>query len=234
MLHITICDDDEEIASIMENIILCEMEKMNVSSVIEKYQSGEEFLKHYCKWDEELIFLDIEMPGKSGIDIIREMDAVERAKNVILITAHDHMVLEYLSCAPFLFIRKGNMETDIPRALRRFVKALERKDAVIEFATNGKVYHVREEDVLYFEKYRQYITVIQKDRESIRIRGSLQDYENRLSGKGFVRSHVGYLVNIRQCYSIEKDSLILENGKKIPISRERRKYVIQQFLQSRR
>ena len=43
MLHITICDDEAEIASIMEEIILRELEELNIDAVIEKYQSGEVF-----------------------------------------------------------------------------------------------------------------------------------------------------------------------------------------------
>lgn len=234
MLHITICDDEAEIASIMEEIILRELEELNIDAVIEKYQSGEVFLRQHRSWDEELIFMDIEMPGKSGIDVIEEMDIINRAKNVILITAHDHMVLKHLNCAPFLFIRKGNMETDIPRAIDRYIRQLERNRAVVEFVVNGKVHHVREEYILYFEKYRQYITAICTEDEAIRIRGSMQDYEKRLSGKGFVRSHVGYLVNLRHCCSIEKDCLVLDSGKRIPVSRERKKYVMQQFMLNRR
>lgn len=234
MLHITICDDETESASIMERIVLRELEELSIDAVIEKYQGGEAFLQQHRNWDEELIFMDIEMPGKSGIDVIEEMDSVDRAKNVILITAHDHMVLEHLNCAPFLFIRKENMETDIPRALDRYIKQLERNRAVVEFVINGKVRHVREEDILYFEKYRQYITAFQTKDEAIRIRGSMQDYEKRLSGKGFVRSHVGYLVNLRHCCSFEKDVLILDNGKRIPVSRERKKYVMHQFMLNRR
>lgn len=207
---------------------------MNINAVIQKYNSGEMFLKEHREWDKELIFMDIEMSGKSGIDVIKEMDRLNRTSNVILITAHDHMVLEYLSCAPFLFIRKSRMETDIPKALSRFIRTLERNKEELEFVIKGKVYHVHEENILYFEKYRQYITVYQSGAEEIRIRGSMQDYEKCLSGKGFVRSHAGYLVNLRHCYSIERDRVVLDNDMKIPISRERKKYVTQQFMLSRR
>lgn len=234
MLHITICDDEAEIVSIMEDIIVRALEELHIDAVIAKYQSGEAFLQQHRSWDEELIFMDIEMPVKSGIDVIEEMDTVNRTKNVILITAYDHMVLKHLNCAPFLFIRKENMETDIPRAIDRYVRQLKRNREIVEFVVNGKVYQVKEEEILYFEKYRQYITAIRTKDEAIRIRGSMQDYENRLSGKGFVRSHVGYLVNLRHCCSIEKDCLVLDNGKKIPISRERKKYVMQQFMLNRR
>lgn len=230
MLHIAICDDEEQISLIIEDIVLRELEEMKVAAVTERYCGGDDFLLHYRVWDEELIFMDIEMPGKSGIDIIEELDADNRAKNVILITAHDHLVLEHLNSAPFMFIRKGSMMTDIPRALKKYIKSLERNRAVVEFVINGKAYQIREEEILYFEKYRQYITAVPCKGEKIRIRGSMQDYEKQLSGKGFVRSHVGYLVNLRHCCSFEKDSLVLDNGKRIPVSRERKKYVMQQFL----
>lgn len=234
MLHIAICDDEEEIASVIEKIILRELDERNIAAVIEKYKDGETFLHNYHSWNEELIFMDIEMPGKSGIDVIQQMDADNRAKHVILITAHDHMVLEHLDCAPFLFIRKSSMEKDIPRALNRFVKELKRSRAAVEFVINREVIHVLEEEILYFEKYRQYISAIRKKGETIRVRGSMQEYEKRLLGQGFVRCHVGYLVNMRHCRSIEKNYLLMDNGIRVPISRERKKYVLQQFLLYRR
>ena len=47
MLRIAICDDEAEIASIVEEIVLRELEELNIDAVIEKYQSGEVFLQQH-------------------------------------------------------------------------------------------------------------------------------------------------------------------------------------------
>ena len=60
------------------------------------FKNGEEFLSQYQIRSEELIFLDIDMPVKSGIEVIEELEEVGKNKDVILITSHDHLVLSPL------------------------------------------------------------------------------------------------------------------------------------------
>ena len=67
MLYITICDDEEIIAQKMKQIIKREAKKLNVPIVIEMYANGGEFLSQYQMKEKELIFMDIDMPIKSGI-----------------------------------------------------------------------------------------------------------------------------------------------------------------------
>lgn len=61
-------------------------------------------------------------------------------------------------------------------------------------------------------------------------RKCMHECESALSGKGFIRIHSGYIVNIDYCYKIEKQNMVLKNGERIPISRERREAVREQFM----
>lgn len=61
----------------------------------------------------------------------------------------------------------------------------------------------------------------------------MQDLEKELSGRGFVRVHAGYMVNLRHCHSLEKNEVVLREGLRIPVSRDRRKIVKEQFMVSR-
>ena len=81
---------------------------------------------------------------------------------------------------------------------------------------------------------RHNITVHLKNSENLSIRGTMQDYEIMLARQGFVRIHLGYIVNLRQCYSIEKSEMIMTDGARLPISRDRHKAVKEQFMISRR
>lgn len=234
MLYITICDDEEIIAQKMKQIIKREAKKLNVPIVIEMYANGGEFLSQYQMKEKELIFMDIDMPIKSGIEVIRQLEKAERNRNVVLITSYDNLALESLSCAPFQIIRKMSMDSDIPLAIERYLKEWERQRPVLEFKGKGRAYRLESGDILYMEKYKHYVIVHQKKGEDIKIRGNMQDLESELSARGFVRVHTGYLVNLQHCYSLEEKEVVLREGLRIPISRSRKKLVREQFMVNRR
>lgn len=234
MLYITICDDEEIIAQKMKQIIEKEANEMKVPIVIKMYMNGGDFLDQYQMNEKELIFMDIDMPGKSGIEVIRQLEEMGRNRNVVLITSYDHLALESLSCAPFQTIRKVMMEYDIPLAIKRYLREWERQRPTLKLKGSGTVYRLERGDVLYLEKYKHYVIVHRKKGEDIQIRSNMQDLEKELSGIGFVRVHTGYMVNLQHCHSLEKNDVVLREGLRIPVSRDRRKIVKEQFMVSRR
>lgn len=230
MLHISICGAEEHIAVKIKGIIQTEMKRHNKQIAIDIFPTGEEFLCQYQNRVEELIFMEIDMPIKSGIDVIRTMDEMDKSENIILITNRNDIVLDLLCYAPFQIIRKANMESDITMTIQRYMKKQTKKHSFIEIKGNNAIYHIKKDNILYFEKYRHYIIVHQSNNTEIKVRGNLKEYEIGLSEAGFIRVHTGYLVNLLQCYCLEKNDIILNDGSRIPISRERKKIVKEQFI----
>ena len=72
------------------------------------------------------------------------------------------------------------------------------------------------------------------DRRCVKVRKNLRDYEFELAGKGLVRVHAGYMVAMKYCAKIEKGQIVMEDGTEIPISRDRKNMVKEQFMISRR
>lgn len=234
MLHISVCDDESITADAMKQIIEEEMARQNVRYTIALFSNGDEFLKQYQVRSDELMVVDIDMPVKSGIDVIRDLEKYGKNKSIILVTSYDYLVLKSLSYRPFQIIRKCNMQTEIPEALRSYLREKERNERVIEFVAKGRLYHLEKEKIEYIEKYKHQLTVHVTGGEEFSIRGSLQDYEAQLSHYGFLRIHTGYIVNLQHCYSISKYEMILYSGVKLPISRDKLKMVKEQFMISRR
>lgn len=234
MLHISICDDESVIAEQVKKLIQEELSNQQITAYIEVFSNGGEFLEQYEVRDNELIFLDMDMPVKSGMDVMKELEPLSKNKNIILLTNHDNLILESLSFCPFQCIRKKNMEKDIPKALRQYMKEKLRREEMIEFVEKGAAYHVKKEEIEYLEKYRHHVIVHLISKEPMTIRGKMQEYEVALSGSGFLRIHSGYIVNLDKCFSIEKNEMVLYSGIRLPISRDRQKLVKEQFTISRR
>ena len=96
MLHISICDDEQMAAERIQGLIEKELKEQRIAYQMDLFKNGEEFLSQYQIRSEELIFLDIDMPVKSGIEVIEELEEVGKNKDVILITSHDHLVLSLI------------------------------------------------------------------------------------------------------------------------------------------
>lgn len=234
MLHVSICDNELFAAAKIESIVKSELEKQHIPCVVELYNNGEDFLKQYQIRDNELIFLDIDMPGKSGIDVVKELEPVHKNKNIILITGFDNLILESLSYCPFQIIRKADMERDIPIGLKRYHERRRRDEDSLEISSGGKVYHIKKQEITYLEKWRNYVVIHRNVGQELKMRGSIRQFEAMLSGGGFVRVHAGCIVNMNYCQTIEKNEVLLTGETKIPVSRDRIKIVREQFMISRR
>lgn len=76
MLHISICDDEQMAAERIQGLIEKELKEQGIVYQMDLFKNGEEFLSQYQICSEELIFLDIDMPVKSGIEVIEELEEI--------------------------------------------------------------------------------------------------------------------------------------------------------------
>ena len=93
MLHISICDDEIVAVEKMRKIVGKVLEQEQLLANVGTFENGEEFLNQYIIRDDELVILDLDMPIKSGIDVIQELEKIQRNEVVILLR---HMtILQY-------------------------------------------------------------------------------------------------------------------------------------------
>ena len=114
------------------------------------------------------------------------------------------------------------------------VSDLEDRCNVLEIKEDGMQRVVDIKDIFYIEKRRNYSYIYLKDRRCVKVRKNLRDYEFELAGKWLVRVHAGYMVAMKYCAKIEKGQIVMEDGTEIPISRDRKNMVKEQFMISRR
>lgn len=234
MLHISICDDEIVAVEKMRKIVGKVLEQEQLLANVGTFENGEEFLNQYIIRDDELVILDLDMPKKNGIDVIKELEKIQRNEVVILVTAYDNLAIQSFSYGPFQIVRKERLEEDLPKAVSRFLKIRQRKQAVLEFQVKGEIIHTKVSDIVYFEKCQHHVYVHLRDQTVLCIRKNMQDFEKELAGKGFVRTHAAYIVALKYCKKFEKNDIILVGDIKIPVSRDRRQITKEQFMIGRR
>lgn len=174
----------------------------------------------------DLMFLDIQMPDLTGIDLLKSLPSKPL---VIFTTAYSEYAVEGYQLDVIDYMVK-------PIAFDRFVqgvnKAVERMklkaraesltlsrevktDEFINLKADYKIYKVRINDILYIEGLREYVSFYTSERRYI-VLESLKNLEARLSSEQFMRVHKSYIVNTLKIDSLHGNTI--EIGKKeIPI-----------------
>jgi len=229
MIKLAICDDDPQILSILEEMILDQyIGQINITT----YQNPDELLDKYTKVKTEpfdIIILDIVFNQKNGVDYARKIQSLSERTKIIFITAHLQYAPEIFKCEPIYLVHKPISKSRMVDAIERALTKLSlEQEQVITLTCKKGIYRINAQYVSYIESYERTLK-IHHNRDDIIIRMRLDELMEKL-GDGFVRCHQSYVVNMKFIKYIEAGSVILLDETKIPISRNRLVEIKQRLL----
>jgi two-component system LytT family response regulator len=167
----------------------------------------------------DLIFLDINMPDITGIQLIQTLTAKPM---VIFTTAYSNYAVESYNLNAIDYLLKPITFERFLAAINKAAGAISSKNGVsnedepVVFIKSGpQTYQVRVADILYLEKDGNYITV-HLNNKHILIRENMGDIFDLVPPAEFVRVHKSFVVAIKHIAMIEVHQLVI-NGEKIPI-----------------
>ncbi|WMJ22351.1 LytTR family DNA-binding domain-containing protein [Paludicola sp. MB14-C6] len=233
-MNIAICDDDTIFLTLIKNEIEIELLKNKVDFHIDTYNSSEKLLKKVNSFHYDILFLDIDMPNLTGIDLVNNYFQEENIY-IIFVTNRDDLVFEALQCQPINFIRKQYFKKELPPAISSFIKRFFIEHKYYDFKYNKSIKRVKQCDILYIESKKHYINVVcEKIGDSFTIKSSISSLEKELKDSFFIRIHMGYLVNSLHIKQIGSSCVVLDNGLNLPVSRYRMEEIKKIFHASRR
>jgi two-component system LytT family response regulator len=198
-------------------------------TVIGECRNGMEALESLDRLRPHLLFLDVQMPGMSGFDVIQRRTP-ERMPMVVFLTAFDEFALKAFEAQALDYLVKPVTEARFAATMKRVLKQLRGTDrahsAAIAVTTSRGTMLIRVNEIDWVESADNY-TRIWVGGRSYLLRQSLNALERRVRAHGFVRAHRQALVRlgaVRELARGEKDSLtvVLTSGARVPISRRKR------------
>lgn len=179
-----------------------------------------------------IYILDIEVPGKSGLDLAREIRRTGDWKSqIIIVTSHEDLKnFDYQSSMLMLaFISKFyNLEKELYKTISIAHKILTSNE-VISFQKGSKLYQIPIDDILFFEKKAEdiFVSIITKDKDYITDKTLIQWEKELEKDPRFVRTHRNYISNIYNIrrFDFDKEEMTFENNKKALLSRNYKKNV---------
>ncbi len=230
MISVSICDDDTIMLQTMKKIVENELQHRKIGFECNIYTSGEEFLKLNKKTKNELIILDIEMPGISGLKIAEHLKNEGRNKNIVFATSHENLVFRSLQCYPFSFIRKSNIEIEIPEMIEQFLKQNAEKHSYFAFETKKSAMCIPVENIMYLTYWDHKIILVTNENRKYEFRGAMKECLSQLKGEHFFRANSGAIVNLKYGKKLEDSCILMKDNSRIQISRERKKECKQRFM----
>lgn len=193
----------------------------------------------------DLVFLEIEMPGMSGIDLIRSCKDIDF--RLVFVTAHDAYAVEAfdLSAMDYLLKPVGaekvvrivqKIKEDIAKnrnplkaQLLQFEKLLKQKamgNEKIAVSTSDKIIFLNVSDIVYCEASGAYTNIFLQDGKNILTSRTLGDFESQLSNQGFSRIHHSTLINLNRVKEFQRFDggyAVMDNNAKLEVSLRKRK-----------
>ena len=182
----------------------------------------------------DLIFLDIQMPGKTGFDMLMEL---ERAPHVIFTTAYDEYALKAFEVNALDYLMKPIEPKRLADALQKLQQADDKEMAALSGMNRGmlsehdqvfvkdgeRCWFVKLSEVRLFESVGNYAKVFFGTNKPLILK-SLNALEERLDEKIFFRANRKHIVNLRMIDKVEpyfNGGLLLEirGGEKVEVSR---------------
>ena len=192
-------------------------------------RNGAEVLTALDTSPPDVIFLDIQMPGVDGFEVIKRR-TVERMPAVVFLTAFDQFAIRAFETEALDYLVKPVSEERFATTMKRLLRRLQsnsgspRDETIVVTTSRGAtVLHVNEID--WIEAAGNYSQLWVGTR-SYFLRESLQQLEQRVQKHGFVRAHRRALVRLEAVRQLIRtrtgaSTALLTSGIKVPVSRRR-------------
>lgn len=218
MIKVVICDDEKIILQQLQNYVSAVLREQNAEYEILTFSHPMELLQMLKNDKADVLLLDIDMPGISGMEIASELRKQEHQPLLIFVTCHESFVYESFQYQPFDFIRKSCYEKDLRNSLHRALKQLENQRQEYLIEQGDMIIRLPLPEIMYFESCANYITIVTKE-NCYQQRKPMHQLQEELQRAGFIRIHKGYLVNQKAIYILKSDKVILANNIELPIGR---------------
>jgi len=208
--------DDEPIArSFLERYC----EKSGTVNVVGSFPDSESALEYLGKNEVDILFLDVEMPGDSGFQLLDKLLVMPKvilttAKTDYAYNAFQYNVTDYLK-KPFTYVR---FQEAIGKAADLFSekKNVPKKEDIF-IKSDGKLTRLNYEDILYIESVGDYVKYCTPEKKYI-THSTLKAVEEKMDKVHFMKVHRSYIVNLRKIRNIQDNTLSIGDSI-IPISK---------------
>lgn len=217
---IALCDDNQTAVRQLEELVQEYLEKKKIEAILLSFFNAEELLNYTEEID--VLFLDIDMPEKDGIQVGWELRKRGSQCKIIMATGRGDRFKETYRFSPFRFATKPFMKDEIEEYLEEVMKTFIGRNKM-QFYKARVPYQIEERQIQYIRAYDGYVEAKIRGRSALmRKETSLGKLEEEVDVRLFYRVNREYMVNM---YYIEnyKSGIVYVCDLQIKVSRRNKK-----------
>lgn len=217
MYRFAICDDNEADLALVHSLVEEWALATGNGADIEDYSSAEHFLFAYEeKRDVDVLLLDIEMEGMSGMELARKIRQKDRQIQLIFITGYMEYFSDGYDVEALHYLLKPVNREKFMQVMERAKQRLKTREKMLNLILPSEIVRIPLYEIRYLEVQRNYVTIHAKENYSVK--RTLNDLEKELD-ESFFRTGRSFIVNLRYIKKVTRLCVILKDGTEIPLSR---------------
>lgn len=207
--------DDDEMARVSLEM---QCQKIEALEVVKVFDNGIDALNWLKTNKVDLVFLDIEMPDLSGIELVK---TVANLPQIVFTTGHTEYAVEAFEYQVTDFLPKpiqfSRLLKSVERAQGLNKTAAEEDQKDIYIRVDGRYIRLDLDNILYIESLGDYVTFVTADKKHI-VHSTLKNIDEKITSDDFLKVHRSYIINLTKIVDIEENNLVIKD-KVIPVSR---------------
>ncbi|MBI3233167.1 MAG: response regulator transcription factor [Bacteroidetes bacterium] len=245
-IRTVIVDDDQANLTLMKILLENNCPELDV---IEYCITPQEAIEAITNYRPELVFIDVEMPGLNGFELLEQLGKQEF--DVIFVTAHDEYSLKAFKYSAIDYLIKPAKVDDIKKAVERVLEKRTSNITLVQLReltrqiryqmyekprlalnTHERVFFVNIEDIIRCEASGVYTVFHMNDGKKHMISKNIQKFEEALTQYAFYRAHRSHIINMTYVKEYVKEGegyLLMSDGAKVEVSRYRKDEVLKKL-----
>ncbi|MGN0453188.1 MAG: LytR/AlgR family response regulator transcription factor [Ruminococcus sp.] len=208
-MRILICDDDRKTVGEINSLLEDYSRQRELIFITDKVQRGDDDL--IDKFSYDLAFIDMKLPGRSGLEVISRIMNNNANATVMVVTAYDSYLDDAMDLSVFRYlskpIQKERFFSCMDSALKRYLN----RTRELSVASSGEVFKIYTSDILYLEICRRKTKLVTKTQEYISNK-PLDYWLSVLDGNLFVNCHYSFVVNLSNVIKFSKKEVHLQSS----------------------
>jgi len=221
MVTIFLCDDNNQAVEQYSTLIKRIAEKNHININLSVFYSGESLIFHMSDSPDlpDIIYLDVLMGSLNGVDTAKRLRELGCNAEIVFLTSSEDYVFDSFDAFPVHYLLKD--ETTEEKFAQVFLRAVQLIDGdaakKLVCQSGGAKSIIPIKEIAYFDIWKGVVTVHYGQGKTFKYWMTMEELEEQLRGKDFIRTHRSYIVNLQYISKFARRAVMLKTGESIPV-----------------